>query len=281
MSQPPYRPPGQPQQPYRPGNQQGGYQHPGYGQAYQQPAHQPGYQPGYEQPQYRDPAPHRPEPRQAPRPAPPTTPPSGGLRIPGLGLILTLVGSLVQILCLTVLPWVSAGNDPRSLFDLWDQLSKSANGFGDWYVVIFSYPLMILGILLAFAAVLESVAMKVVWAGLMLLGLGYLLLRYGFGPLTGSFGEHDFGTKEIVLAGVAVAAVVLVVFVLKTAVTMFRRVAGLVLIALSGVHIYAVMDLVKAADLSELNIGAFGPSLGYLLIGVAALIGPRRFVPGT
>ncbi|HVK25870.1 MAG TPA: hypothetical protein VM677_31315, partial [Actinokineospora sp.] len=203
-------------------------------------------------------------------------------KLPGIGLILTLVGSLVQILCLTVLPWASAGNDPRSLFTLWDQLSKGEiDSFGDLYVVFLSYPLIILGILLAFAAVLESVAMKVVWGGLMLIGLGYLLLRYGFGPLTGTFGEHSLGTKEIAIAVAALAAVVLVVFVLKTAVTMFRRVAGLILISMSGVHIYGVMDLVKAVDLSKLDIGAFGPSLGYLLIGVAALIGPRRFVPGA
>ncbi|WP_436494972.1 hypothetical protein [Actinokineospora sp. HUAS TT18] len=321
MSQPPYRPSGQPQQPHRPGDQpdwqQGGYQQPGYGQPQYQPGYQPQYeqpaygqpqyeqpqyeqpqygqpqyeqpryeQPRHEQPRYEQPRQHRPEPAQRaePRPQRPSAPPSGGggFKLPGVGLIMTIVGSLVQILCLTVLPWASAGNDPRSLFELWDTLSKGGvNSFGDLYVVFLSYPLIILGILLAFAAVLESVAMKVVWGGLMLIGLGYLLLRFGFGPLTGTFGENDFGTREIVLAVAALAAVVLVVFVLKSAVTMFRRIAGLILIALSGVHIYGVMDLVKGIDLSDLSVGAFGPSVGYLLIGVAALIGPRRFVPGA
>jgi hypothetical protein len=191
---------------------------------------------------------------------------------------------VVSILSLTVLPWVAAGGSTQSLYELWDKVSSGgAHSFSDWYVILFSYPLPILGILLAFAAVLESVAMKIVWAGLMLLGVGYLLLRYGLGPVTGVFGADTaagFGTGEIVVAVVAVAAVVLVVFTLKTAVSMFRRVAGLVLMGLSGVHIFAVMDLVKAADISDLDLGAFGPSLGYLLIGVAALVGPRRLIPG-
>lgn len=281
MTQPPHRPQGAPQPNWQPG------QPPQHGQY---PPHQGQYQQGQywqeAEPQrradYRAPA--QPARAQAPRPAAPRAEPpssSSGFRLPGIGLILTLLGSTVQLLCLTVLPWVSQGNDPRSLFDLWETLSNGgANSFGDWYVVLFTYPLMILGVLLSFAAVLESVAMKVVWAGLMLLGMGYLLLRYGLGPLTGSFGEHEFGTMEIVVALVAVAGVVLVVFVLKTAVSMFRRVAGLVLIGLSGVHVFAVMDLQKAADLSDLSVGAFGPTLGYLLVGVAALIGPRRLVSG-
>ncbi|MBC6447920.1 hypothetical protein [Actinokineospora xionganensis] len=284
MTQPPHRPQGAPQPNWQPG------QHPQYGQY--QPQQDPYWQeePRPRQGDYRSQAPQRPDYQAAPQrvqaPRPPAAraePPSSssGFRIPGVGLILTLLGTAVQLLCLTVLPWISQGNDPRSLFELWEALSNGgANSFGDWYVLLFTYPLMILGVLLSFAAVLESVAMKVVWAGLMLLGMGYLLLRYGLGPLTGSFGEQKFGTMEIVVALVAVAGVVLVVFVLKTAVSMFRRVAGLVLIGLSGVHVFAVMDLQKASDLSDLSVGAFGPTLGYLLVGVAALIGPRRLVSG-
>lgn len=289
MTQPPHRPQGAPQPNWQPGQppHQGQYQ-PHQGQ-YQQGQYWQD-EPRPRQADYRAQEPQRPDYQaapqrvQAPRPPAPRAEPqssSSGFRIPGLGLILTLLGSAVMLLCLTVVPWVSQGNDPRSLFDLWETLSNGgANSFGDWYVVLFTYPLMILGVLLSFAAVLESVAMKVVWAGLMLLGMGYLLLRYGLGPLTGSFGEHEFGTKEIVVALVAVVGVVLVVFVLKTAVSMFRRVAGLVLIGLSGVHVFAIMDLQKASDLSDLSTGAFGPTLGYLLVGVAALIGPRRLVPG-
>ncbi|SDI72748.1 hypothetical protein SAMN05192558_11786 [Actinokineospora alba] len=280
MTQPPHRPQGAPQPNWQPGQppQQGQY-----------PPHQGQYQQDYQQGQYwQEAEPQRRPEYRAPAsqqrvqaPAARAESSSSGFRIPGIGLILTLLGSAVQLLCLTVLPWASQGNDPRSLFDLWETLSNGgANSFGDWYVLLFTYPLMILGVLLSFAAVLESVAMKVVWAGLMLLGMGYLLLRYGLGPLTGSFGEHEFGTMEIVVALVAVAGVVLVVFVLKTAVSMFRRVAGLVLIGLSGVHVFAVMDLQKASDLSDLSVGAFGPTLGYLLVGVAALIGPRRLVSG-
>ena len=41
-----------------------------------------------------------------------------------------------------------------------------------------------------------------------------------------------------------------------------------------------VLDLANGfdlGDLGDLSAGAFGPTAGYLLIGVAALVGPRRF----
>ncbi|GLW89382.1 hypothetical protein [Actinokineospora globicatena] len=276
--------------PYRPGPQdqpqpreQGGYPRPGYQQGgYPEPEYQPGYQ---QQGQYRE------EPRQAARPAqqrqaqapqrqaPQPSRSSGPRRIPGVGLVLAIVGSLVQLLSLTLLPWVAHGGDPKSLVSLVGDLSDGQpHGFGDWYVVLFSYPLVVLGVLLSFSAVLESVAMKVVWAGLVLLGVGFLLLRFGVGPMTGLFGvEQDFSTRDVVVAVAAVGVAVVVIFVLKTAVSMFRRVAGLILLALSGVHVAAVADL--ADGFSNLSVGSFGPVVGYLLIGVAALVGPKRFAP--
>lgn len=273
MSQPPYdpyrrsnQPPRPPQRPYPPSNRPA------------QPGRYPQQQQGgYQREEYRrqPPPPRRVEPER----------PSRGL--PGIGLVLALIGTAVQLLSLTVLPWITltSGGSSQSLLTTYRNLTDGgAHGFGDWYVVVFSYPLAILGVLLAFAAVLESVAMKVVWGGLVLIGLGFLLLRYGFGPLTGTFGGKsgamEFSTVDIVLALVALVAVVVVIFALKMAVSMFRRIAGVILIVLSGVHLAAVMDLVNASDLSELSVGAFGPSVGYLLIGIAALIGPRRVIPG-
>lgn len=201
----------------------------------------------------------------------------------GLGLVLAVLGTLVHVLSVTVLPWVNQ-SDGQSLSGIWRNLvDGQARGFGDWYVLLFSYPLVALGILLAFAAVLESVAMKVVWAGLMLLGLGYLLLRYGLGPLTGLFGSSQpmqFTAIDIAMAAVALAAAVIVAFALKMAVSTFRRLAGLILIGLAVVHIAAITNLDQATDISNLSIGAFGPSVGYLLIGIAALVGPRRLLPG-
>jgi len=206
----------------------------------------------------------------------------------GLGLVLAVLGTLVHVLSVTVLPWMSQGigsvGDGQSLSGIWRNLvDGQAHGFGDWYVLLFSYPLVALGILLSFAAVLESVAMKVVWAGLMLLGLGYLLLRYGLGPLTGLFGNSQpmrFTTIDIAMAAVAVAAAVIVALALKMAVSTFRRLAGLILFGLAVVHTTAITNLDQTAALSDLNIGAFGPSVGYLLIGIAALVGPRRLLPG-
>ncbi|WP_139190973.1 hypothetical protein [Actinokineospora iranica] len=246
---------------------------------YSQPArppargHQPYGQPQYRQPEYRQPSREPVTPQRFPR------------HVPGLGLVLATVGSLIQLLSLTVLPWAArAASDDVSLPTLWKSLTDGdSQGFGDWYVVLFSYPLIALGVVLAFAAVLESVAMKVVWGGLMLLGLGYLVLRYGLGPLTGLFGSPEpmsFTTAEIILAAGALIAVVLVALALKLAVSTFRRVAGVILLALSGIHLTAVMDLVDATAFSDLSIGAFTPSVGYLLTGAAALIGPRRLIPG-
>jgi hypothetical protein len=62
---------------------------------------------------------------------------------------------------------------------------------------------------------------------------------------------------------------------------MFRRIAGLILLGLSGVHIGAVVDLVGANGFADLSAGAYGPAVGYLLTGVAAFAGPRRLVPGV
>jgi hypothetical protein len=61
--------------------------------------------------------------------------------------------------------------------------------------------------------------------------------------------------------------------------SMFRRVAALILIGFAGVHVAAVVDLVRNSE-AELGIGAFGPAVGYVLIAIAAVIGPRR-LPGV
>ena len=307
MSEPPYdpyrrqaRPPRQPyQDPYQQpqqGGYQGGYQDDQYGYDAPRPPEDHGQVPKYQQPQRPYPPQRQPArpPQQAPRrpaPAPPPreAPSGGGIKLPGIGLLLSVLGAIVQIVSFTLLPWVAATGGSGStakLYDLWKALSNRDNGgahtFGDWYVVLFSYPTVILGILLAFAAVLESVAAKVLWAVLALAGLAFLVVRYGVGPLAGIFGSKSamhFSTVEIVVAVVALVAIVLIAFTLKTAIAMFRRIAGVILIVLSGVHLWAMTDLVKGTNIAELDFGAYGPSLGYLLIGVGALIGPRRLLP--
>lgn len=213
----------------------------------------------------------------------PSAPRSRGRGALGAGLVLAIVGALVLLVSVTVLPWVSGGGGDLSLAGIWQRVTDGeAAGFGDWYVAILSYPLVFLGVLLSFAAVLESVAMKVIWVALTVLGLGYVALRYGIGPATGLFGEASgFSPFEIALAAVSLVALVVVVFVLKSAVGMFRRIAGLILLGLSGVHIGAVVDLVGANGFTELSAGAYGPALGYLITGAAAFVGPRRLVPGA
>ncbi|OLR93498.1 hypothetical protein [Actinokineospora bangkokensis] len=319
MSEPPYQPNRpRPRAPRDPGyGREQPYGGPDHGQGYQQDPYQQGYAPDpyrrdYPQDPYpQDPYPqdpyrqqghaparppqrprqegYRPEPRRPePRPEPPREQyreperhsSGGGFRLPGLGVLLAILGTAVQVISATLLPWISlTGGDTQSLIDLWKTVSSGGlDDFGDWYVVLFSYPLVVLSVLLAFSAVLESVAMKVVWAGLAILGLGYVALRFGLGPFTGLFGvpQEGFSTPQLVVAVVAVALLVGVAFAAKTAISVFRRIAGVVLLALSGVHVSAVADLTGGFDLASVDFGAFGPTLGYLLIGVAALIGPRR-----
>ena len=261
-----------------PGRQQpyGRQQYPPQGYQQQSPYGQP-----YQEQPYRQPGP----PQRPPSSPPPRYSDDDGFRfrLPGLGLLLSLVGIVVQLLCMLVLPWVSAsaaGGDAVSLPELWKVVSDvGAQGFGGWYVALFSYPLAVLGVVLALVSVLESVAGKVIFAGLAIIGIGWLLLRYGVGPAAGMFGESGgFSRQEITTIGIAVAALVVVIFMLRTGLAMFRRIAGLVLLVIAGVHVYAVQDLVDGAD--GLSIGAYGPALGYVLSGVAALIGPRRLTPG-
>ena len=265
------------------------------------PEHQPyGRQPqpygpqpygGQPQPYGGQPLPYGGQPRSAPpaRQGPPARPaarPAAVIRrprrIPGLGLVLTMLGLLVQVLSLTVLPWVRLGaNEPGSaaMPRIWQLAADhGAQGFSGWYVVLFSYPLAVLSIVLALASVLESVALKMIWGGLTLIGLGVLAVRYGLGPLAGE-GLH-LTTVEIVIATVAVAALVAVILVLRTAVSTFRRLAGLILLGLAGVHIAAIVDLVNNSSADQLSIGAYGPAVGYLLTAIAAFTGPRR-LPGS
>ncbi len=276
--------PPQYEQPYEQQYQQQPYADP-YGDRRQQ-----GYQQGYQQPDHQQPDHARPGPPQRPPAGRPSAremyPDEGGFRfrLPGLGLILSLLGIVVQVLCMLVLPWVSssaANGRTLSLPQLWDLASDAgAQGFGGWYVVLFSYPLAALGIVLALVSVLESVAGKAIFAGLAIIGIGWLLLRYGVGPAAGLFGENagfDFSRQEITTIVIAVAALVLVIFMLRTGLAVFRRIAGLILLVVAGVHIYAVQDLFTGGGV---EIGAYGPALGYALSGVAALIGPRRLTPG-
>jgi hypothetical protein len=250
---------------------QGGYQQGGYDQSYDQ---------GYDR---RPAAPQRPQERQRPEPPPRYDDDSGGgFRLPGLGLLLSVLGLVVQLVSFTVLPWVtsSASNDSEALPAIWD-LAKDfdARGFSGAYVLMFSYPLAVLGILLSLVAVLESVAMKVIWAVLALIGIAALALRFGFVP----FGEMisgdqplEFSRQELTLAIVALAALVVVIFMLKMAMSTFRRLAGLVLLVIAGVHVAAVSDLTDGFGYADVRLGAYGPAVGYALAAVAAFVGPRR-----
>ncbi|MGH3433487.1 MAG: hypothetical protein ACRDQB_11700, partial [Thermocrispum sp.] len=221
-----------------------------------------------------------------PPPAPEPEPAGGGFRLPGLGLLLTVAGLGVQAVSLFLLPWVTAGNRGQvslSATELWQgTVDLGAQGFGGWYLVLFSYPLAALSVVLALAAVFESAALKVIWAGLTLIGLGYLALRFGLGPVLQKIGGDaeriEFTRLDITIGVIALVALVVVVFLLKTAVSMFRRVAVLILLVLAAVHLYSVVDLAGVSDLRDLSFGAFGPALGYLLCAAAALV-PRR-LPG-
>jgi hypothetical protein len=258
MSQPrdPYR--GGPQRPYGAPQPYGDRQQ--YGAAARYGPPQERYRP--QPPQY----PPRPEPERRAR------------RIPGIGLLLTLLGLVIQVLSLTVLPWLVGGRESVSMPTLWDAATDSGTAdFGGLYVALLSYPLAALGVVLALATVLDSVVLKVLWGGLMVVGLGALVLRYGFGPLADS--GLEFTTRDVTVAVVAAAVLVVVIFLLRTAMSMFRRVAALILIVFAGVHVAAVVDLVRGSG-ADLGIGAFGPAVGYVLIAVAAIIGPRR-LPGV
>jgi len=266
------------QQPYGGQQQYGGQPYGGQQQYGAQPYRDPRYdaQPPGQQ-QYGGQRSYAPPTRRAPMERP-----ARGLRlprrIPGLGLLLTVLGLVVQVLSFTVLPWVrfgAADSGSVAIPRIWQLAAENGtHGFGGWYVVLFSYPLAVLGIVLALASVLESVASKVIWGGLALVGLGVLALKYGFGSLGG--GGLDLSALQIVIAIAAVAGLVVVVFMLRTAVAMFRRVAGLILLGLAGVHVAAITDLVRDSGVEQLSVGAFGPALGYLLTAVAAFAGPRR-----
>jgi hypothetical protein len=214
---------------------------------------------------------------------PPVAPAVRSRRLPGLGLVLILLGLIVMVLSLTVLPWAwldGSEAGPVAMPEIWQLVTEyGTHGFGGWYVTLFSYPLAVLGVLLALASVLESVALKVIWGGLAIIGLGILVLRYGFGPfaeLATADTGLNFTTQEITTATIATAALVAVIFMLRMAVSTFRRIAGLILLGVTGVHAAAVWDLVNESGAEQLSAGAYGSTIGYALIAVAAFTGPRR-----
>lgn len=201
-------------------------------------------------------------------------------RILRLGLVLILLSLVVQVLSLTMLPWVRFGaNEPSSaaMPKIWQLVADyGGQGFSGWYVMLFSYPLAGLSIVLALASVLESFALKMIWGGLALIGLGVLAVRYGLSPLIRD--QPHLSTREIVIAVIAIAILVAIIFVLRTAVSTFRRLAGLILLGITGVHVAAIIDLVNYSNAEQLSIGAYAPALGYLFTAIAAFIGPRRLL---
>jgi hypothetical protein len=225
--------------------------------------------------------------RQAPqRPAAPERPErswdsepdrggGGGFR-PGLGFVFGILGIIVQVLSLTVLPWLTAGGDSAALPKIWEAAKDSVNGggFSAAYVALFSYPLAVLGILLSLVAVLESVVMKVIWAVLAFAGVAALAVKFGWNPLSG--GGMHFSRQEIILGVIAAVVLVVVIVMLKMAMSTFRIIGGLILLGCAGVHFYALKDLIGDAGFSLLGIGAYGTAAGYVLAALAAFIGPRK-----
>ena len=101
----------------------------------------------------------------------------------------------MQVLSLTVLPWLTAGGESAALPKIWEAARDASDGsFSAAYVALFSYPLAVLGILLSLVTVLQSVVTKVIWAVLMLLGVAALALRFGWDSITG--GSFEFSRQE-------------------------------------------------------------------------------------
>lgn len=233
--------------------------------------HDQGYDRGYGQRQ----APRRPAaPERSWEPEPERE--GGGFRVPGLGLVFSLLGLIVQVLSLTVLPWLTSGNDSAALPKIWDAAKDvgEGGGFSAAYVAMFSYPLAVLGILLSLVAVLESVVMKVIWAILAFIGVAALALKFGWSPLSGS--GMDFSRQEITLGIIAAAVLVVVIVMLKMAMSTFRVIGGLILLGCAGLHFYALKELTGPEGFSLVGIGAYGTAAGYVLAALAAFIGPRK-----
>jgi hypothetical protein len=199
----------------------------------------------------------------------------GGFR-PGLGFVFGILGLIVQVLSITVLPWLTAGGDSAALPKIWDAAKDAVNGggFSAAYVALFSYPLAVLGILLSLVAVLESVVMKVIWAVLAFAGVAALAVKFGWNPLSG--GGMHFSRQEIILGVIAAVVLVVVIVMLKMAMSTFRIIGGLILLGCAGVHFYALKDLTGDAGFSLFGIGAYGTAAGYVLAALAAFIGPRK-----
>jgi hypothetical protein len=263
---------------YPPGRGQGQGSGPDYGDGYT-PDYGPdygsnrGYDRGYDEGGYGQRAPERPRPSAPPEPERDS---GGGFRFPGvgLGLICALLAIVVQALSLSVLPWAAEGGD-STLPSLWKLMKDvSAGGFSGSYVLMFSYPLAVLGVMLSLVAVLQSVVTKVLWAVLALIGVGALALKFGWTSISG--GGFEFSRQQITFGIIALGVLVVVIFMLRMAMSTFRIVGGLILLGVAGVHFAALNDLSGGEGFSTFGIGAYGPAVGYVLSAVATFVGPRK-----
>jgi hypothetical protein len=101
-----------------------------------------------------------------------------------------------------------------------------------------------------------------------------LALRFGWDSITA--GSFDFSRQEITFGVIALVVLVVVLFMLKMAMSTFRIIGGLILLACAGVHFWALKDMTGDGGFSVLGIGAYGPAAGYVLAALAAFIGPRK-----
>ena len=199
----------------------------------------------------------------------------------GLSVISPVAGALICVLSLTILPWQSA---PTLLFpQVWQVAfgQSSAHTAADYYVFVVAYPMALFGILLGFAATLESAALR--WttfalSALLLCGGGLLMGSSVLLSTATNQNPGTAGTDTPVQTAVLVGSVLLALSVATCVIALVRGMVGRILcgallIAYAALHLTMVVSLYASSAATPLPF-AFTASLGYLLLAAGAFLGP-------
>jgi hypothetical protein len=189
---------------------------------------------------------------------------------------LPLVGFGLLVLCLLLLPFADTGEKWLWLPQISSKVSGSGLGFGAGYVAGWCYVLAFFGTLYAFAANLDSTAFRWLHFGFFLPAALFAMVGVLVAASDGARHGSVHWDRVVIAGGAALLAIAVFVALALVKGVACRTLGALMLFGYAIVHTAALIDLIdKHAKLLPF---AFLGTVGYLLYGIGAVVGPR-YVP--
>lgn len=194
-----------------------------------------------------------------------------------LTIIAPVVGVLVSVLSVTVLPWQTGDRGTLLLPQVWQlAVTQPQPTAADYYLFAAAYPIALSAILLGFTAFLDSVALRWTTFGLAVVGLCSGGVLMGSASLVSVATTPGIGNQTAVQTG----AVLLALCVTTAVVALVRGPVGRLLISgLLGLYAVLHVGMVTAYAFGTPGFTlpfAYTAAVGYLLLGLGALLAPVR-----